>query len=61
MGLEQTNKVMHLSAIAYNLKKHLKFTKKRAKSGAGMLDLFFALKNKLTAVDKSVLTGMNLI
>jgi len=26
-----------------------------------MLDLFFALKNKLTAVDKSVLTGMNLI
>lgn len=28
------NKVMHLSAIAYNLKKYLKFDQKRVKSGA---------------------------
>jgi hypothetical protein len=37
IGLEQANKVMHLSAIAYNLKKYLKFEQKQVKSGAGML------------------------
>ena len=37
IGLQQANKVMHLSAIAYNLKKYLKFTQKRAKSGAKAL------------------------
>ena len=37
IGLAQANKVMHLSAIAYNLKKYLKFEGKRAKSGAGKL------------------------
>ncbi|WP_240531759.1 transposase, partial [Maribacter sp. 4G9] len=30
IGLGQANKVMHLSAIAYNLKKYLKFDQKRA-------------------------------
>lgn len=39
IGIEQANKVMHLSAIAYNLKKYLKFDRKRAESGAGMLGL----------------------
>lgn len=34
IGLRQANKVMHLSAIAYNLKKYLKFDQKRVKSGA---------------------------
>jgi len=54
IGLEQANKVMHLSAIAYNLKKYLKFIEKRSKSGVGQLafwvfaksvvrDLFLAL------------------
>ncbi|PXX21388.1 transposase [Arenibacter sp. ARW7G5Y1] len=61
LGLSQANKAMQLSAIAYNLKKYLKFTQKRVKSGAGMIDLFFVLKNRPTAVDKSVLTGMNLV
>jgi DDE family transposase len=37
IGLEQANKVMHLAAIAYNLKKYLKFIQKRAKSGAKAL------------------------
>ena len=37
LGLKQANKVMHLSAIAYNLKKYLKFEHKRVKSGAGTL------------------------
>lgn len=35
IGLKQANKVMHLSAIAYNLKKYLKFTHKKVKSGIG--------------------------
>jgi len=33
IGLKQANKVMHLSAIAYNLKMYLKFEQKRVKSG----------------------------
>jgi hypothetical protein len=37
IGLQQANKVMHFSAIAYNLKKYLKFTQKRVKSGAKAL------------------------
>ncbi len=39
IGLAQANKVMHLSAIAYNLKKYLKFENKHPKSGAGKLAL----------------------
>ena len=39
IGLAQANKVMHLSAIAYNLKKYLKFENKYPKSGAGKLAL----------------------
>ena len=34
IGIEQANKVMHLSAMAYNLKKYLKFIQKRVKSKA---------------------------
>ncbi len=37
IGIEQANKVMQLSAIAYNLRKYLKFERKRSKSGAGQL------------------------
>lgn len=37
IGIEQANKAMHLSAIAYNLKKYLKFIQKHVKSGAGKL------------------------
>jgi len=36
---------MHLSAIAYNLKKYLKFIEKRSKSGAGQLALSTLPKN----------------
>ncbi len=35
IGIEQANKVMHLSAMAYNLKKYLKFIRKTVKSDAG--------------------------
>jgi hypothetical protein len=34
IGIQQANKMMHLSAIAYNLKKYLKFVQKRVKSEA---------------------------
>ena len=47
IGLQQANKCMQLSAIAYNLKKYLKFTQKRVKSGAEMLGLYFRLKTAL--------------
>ena len=35
IGIYQANKVMRLSSIAYNLKKYLKFTHKKVKSGIG--------------------------
>jgi len=44
IGITQANKVMHLSAIAYNLKKYLKFEQKRIKSEAGSLLLSFRCK-----------------
>ena len=39
IGIKQANKVMHLSAIAYNLKKYLKFVTKKVKSEAKSLVL----------------------
>ncbi|WP_211252730.1 transposase, partial [Crocinitomix catalasitica] len=41
IGIKQANKVMHLAAMAYNLKKYLKFTQKLAKSEAKALANFF--------------------
>ncbi|CAZ97556.1 Conserved hypothetical protein [Zobellia galactanivorans] len=54
IGLEQANKVMHLSAIAYNLKKYLKFTEKRSKSGAGSFVLPRIAKNWSQALESSL-------
>lgn len=34
IGIDQANKVMHLSAMAYNLKKYLKYITKTVKSDA---------------------------
>ena len=44
IGIRQANKCMQLSAIAYNLKKYLKFIEKRPKSGLGQLALPAFLK-----------------
>lgn len=44
IGIQQANKVMHLSAIAYNLKKYLKFIQKRSKSEAKALVYRFCEK-----------------
>ena len=41
IGIKQANKVMHMAAIAYNLKKYLKFIQKRVKSEASSLVLLF--------------------
>uniref|UniRef100_UPI001F0FD3AB transposase n=1 Tax=Yeosuana marina TaxID=1565536 RepID=UPI001F0FD3AB len=41
IGIKQANKCMQLSAIAYNLKKYLKFIEKHSKSGVASLRLIF--------------------
>ena len=46
IGIQQANKVMHLSAIAYNLKKYLKFITKTVNSNAKAMEcLWDALKS----------------
>ena len=60
IGLKQANKCMQLSAIAYNLKKYLKFIEKHSKSGAGMLNLYFRIKTALKEAFKALLTYVNL-
>jgi hypothetical protein len=55
IGIKQANKCMQLSAIAYNLKKYMKFIEKRTKSGAGALVLYFSLKNTFYKAIKSLL------
>jgi len=48
IGVQQANKVMHLAAIAYNLKKYLKFIKKTPISQVGVyLACIFQLKSLL--------------
>ncbi|NCP60994.1 MAG: transposase [Flavobacteriales bacterium] len=45
IGIRQANKVMHLSTMAYNLKKYLKFISKTVESNAKAIrDSFFVLK-----------------
>ncbi len=43
-GLAQANKVMHMAAVAYNLKKYLKFIEKRVKSGEASRSLLQKVK-----------------
>ena len=46
IGIQQANKVMHLSAMAYNLKKYLKFITKKVRSDAKTMGyLLTALKS----------------
>lgn len=55
IGIKQANKCMQLSAIAYNLKKYMKFIEKRTKSGAGVLALCSSLENIFYKAIKSLL------
>ena len=45
IGLKQANKVMHLSAVAYNLKKYLKFIENRTKIKAEVVLSIYFRKN----------------
>lgn len=56
IGLQQANKVMHMAAIAYNLKKYLKFIKKRVKTQVGELVITFFIKKKWLEHHNSVLS-----
>ena len=47
IGIGQANKVMHMSAIAYNLKKYLKFITKTVKSDAKAMHHLFSLLKAL--------------
>nr|WP_308993950.1 transposase [Mariniflexile sp. KMM 9835]MDQ8213520.1 transposase [Mariniflexile sp. KMM 9835] len=60
IGIKQANKVMHMAAMAYNLKKYLKFTQKRVKSGAGMLALLFCLKKRVYKLEKLFLRNFKI-
>ena len=45
IGLKQANKVMHLAATAYNLKKLLKFISTKVETGVGVMTPGLALKS----------------
>lgn len=47
IGISQANKVMHLAAMAYNLKKYMKFTQKLVKTKASILGLLFSIIEEL--------------
>ncbi len=57
-GIQQANKVMHLSAVAYNLKKYLKFITKKVKNDKGVSFLHilpkYVFKNKQIFVLRSL-------
>lgn len=57
IGIQQANKVMHLSAMAYNLKKCLKFIQKRPKSRAGQLAFIFSIKSSVQKLFKTFLSS----
>ncbi len=53
IGLKQANKVMHLSAMAYNLKKYLKFISKTVESNTGVLRVLInSIKQAFTVEPK---------
>ena len=60
LGIRQANKIMHLAAIAYNLKKYLKFTTKTAKSGAKSLALIIFKITSLFGNYMLIVSGVHL-
>lgn len=61
IGLAQANKCMHLSAMAYNLKKYLKFIQKHTKSGAGCLAFTFSSKKLIQKYMTPILRHPNIV
>lgn len=46
IGIRQANKIMHMAAMAYNLKKYLKFKRKTIESGVGTSLSQFIIKTR---------------
>ncbi|MDT0678820.1 IS1182 family transposase, partial [Autumnicola musiva] len=61
LGIRQANKCMHLAAVAYNLKKYLKHTAKKVKSGAAQSALLFPYKNSLQKLLSPLLRNLNFV
>lgn len=59
IGIKQANKVMHLSAIAYNLKKYLKFVTKKAKENAKQAAFVFPVFYELLILQISSFKKLN--
>jgi hypothetical protein len=55
-GLDQANKVMHLAAVAYNIKKYLKFTEKRTEVVAKTTQLIDLIKTTLEKLNSWILS-----
>ena len=60
IGIKQANKVMHMAAIAYNLKKYLKFTRDRVKSGMGTSILQTFIKSTIQQFKTFIINNSNL-
>jgi hypothetical protein len=60
-GLAQANKVMHMAAIAYNIKKYLKFIEKRAKRGEVSTVLLQKTKILVQYFIKSILSQQRIL
>ena len=60
IGIEQVNKVMHLSAIAYNLKKYLKFISETVKSDANRMPHFVLQIKELFTLQIRLLPNFNI-
>jgi len=58
IGIKQANKVMHMSAIAYNLKKYLKFIAKKVKSDAKAMHQLFSMIKRIFRPQISVLEAL---
>ena len=60
IGIKQANKVMHMAAMAYNLKKYLKFTRDKVKSGVGAAILLALLKSTIKQLKIFYIRNSNL-
>ena len=59
IGIAQANKVMHLSAMAYNLKKYLKFIGKTVRSDAKVARHFVLQLKELFILQIRPVTSFN--
>ncbi|WP_207224360.1 transposase [Ancylomarina subtilis] len=56
IGIQQANKVMHMSATAYNLKKLLKFVTKKAETMANQANNYFSILINTIGLFRSLLS-----